>query len=131
MIVIRYFCFFSILRLANSFQLRCFSFDCPNPETKVCIQLCPLESDSCEITRQVGTYPPAMYTTATLGCSTRICNSSLCGIEFNSTDKSISCCCKQDFCNEINGRADGLDLIKPVLNYTRSPPLVDVLPTGM
>ena len=131
MTLIRCLCFVSVLSLANSLQLRCFSFDCPNPETIVCIKLCPLEADSCEVIRRVKTYPPAIYTTETLGCSTRICNSSVCDVKFNTTDRSISCCCNQDFCNEINGRVDGLDLIKPVLNYTTSPLLVDILPTGM
>ena len=130
MIVIRSLCFISILSLASSLQLRCFSFDCPNPETKVCIKLCPLDSNSCEIIRQIKTYPPGRFTTTTLGCSARICNST-CAKKYNDTDRTLSCCCNQDFCNEINGEADGLDLIKPVLNYTVSPPLVGTLPTGM
>ena len=131
MIAIRCLCFVSILSLANSFQLRCFSFDCPNPETKVCIKLCSQESNSCEIIRRVKNFPPAIFNTTTLGCSKRVCNSSLCSIEINYADHSISCCCNQDFCNEINGKVDGLDLIKPVLNYTISPLLVGNLPTGM
>ena len=129
MILIRCLCFVSILSLANSFQLRCFSFDCPNPETKVCIKLCPLESNSCRIIRRPINYPPAVYTTTTLGCSTRICNSSLFDINF--TDRSINYWCNQDFCNEKNSKVDGLRLIKPVLNYTISPPLAGNLPTGM
>lgn len=107
--------------------IRCFSTHCPRG-TDLCIQLCPVSSQTCNAFRQ--TRLNNNHQAIELGCTNSTCTSSAC----NFTRLPISntlyyCCCTDDLCNTVRGVTD---IIDPTLGIsTQLPPNpVPVRPSG-